>query len=222
MEKTSAAMCEDEKSYSIPEELYEQLPAEIRAVFDDMRKNSAEILGSVEKEIDNLVRLLKAIPTSSSLSYIYHRLRTSQFENINEGYMEQETLTTAFAVTYARLFVSSNGICVLKRSHIPAHLREIHDDLMKIRHERYAHNGGHKSIDTEVGFTLSGRQVYIDVQMSLGLHIGGRNEWEELVKCIDATIHERLNKLLQRLSEKTGYEWIFPTAPAPDWVGKYG
>lgn len=222
MDKIPNTIWEGDDYYSIPEELFDQLPAEIRAPFEAMRKKGREMLRGVDKEIDNFIRLLKAIPTSSSLSYIYHRLRTTKFESTSEAFMELEMLTTAFVVTYSRLFVTSNGSCVLKRNHIPAHLRGVHDELLKIRNERYAHNGGHESLDSAIEFSFNDTQVHINVQMSLGFHVGGRNEWEELVKCLDAIMYERLYKILERLKAKTGYEWIFPTRPAPEWVGKYG
>ncbi|EMX2273474.1 hypothetical protein [Yersinia enterocolitica] len=222
MEKLSPTIWEGDDYYCIPEEIFNQLPTELRAPFEEIMKKGREMICGADKEIDSLIRLIKAIPTTSSLSYIYHRLRTSKFEATSDALMEQEMLTTAFVVTYARLFVTSNGICVLKRGHIPAHLRGVHDELYKIRNERYAHNGGHESIDSSVGFAFSGTQVHINVQMSLGLHIGGRDEWEDLVKCLDALMYERLYKILGRLKDKTGYEWIFQNGAEPDWVGKYG
>jgi len=35
-------------------------------------------------------------------------------------------------------------------------------------------------------------------------------------------MHERLYKILARLKEQTGYEWLFPDGPTPSWVGDYG
>ncbi|MCU1802963.1 MULTISPECIES: hypothetical protein [Pectobacterium] len=207
--------------YSVPEEIFNKLPADLRAPFEQIMKKGAEIISGCDKEIESLIRLVKAIPTSSSLGYIYHRLRTTKFEITTESMMEHEMLTTAFVVSYARLFAKSNGTCVLQRSHLPTHLRAVHDELYKIRNERYAHNGGHESIDTSVGFAFSGTQFHIQVQMSLGLHIGGRNEWEDLIKFVDALMYERLNKILARLKEQTGYEWLFPDGPTPSWVGGY-
>lgn len=208
--------------YSVPEEIFYKLPADLRAPYEQIMKKGAEIIRSCDKEIESLIRLIKAIPTTSSLSYIYHRLRTTKFEVTSESMMEQEMLTTAFVVSYARLFAKSYGTCVLQRNHLPPHLRPVHDELYKIRNERYAHNGGHESIDTLVGFVFNGAQFHIQAQMSLGFHIGGRSEWEELIKFIDASMHERLYKILARLKEQTGYEWLFPDGPAPSWVGDYG
>lgn len=208
--------------YSVSEEFLHKLPADLRAPFEQIMKKGAEIISSCDKEIESLIRLIKAIPTTSSLSYIYHRLRTTKFEITSESMMKQEMLTTAFVVSYARLFAKSNGTCVLQRNNLPSHLRPVHDELYKIRNKRYAHNGGHESIDTLVQFAFSGTQFHMQAQMSLGFHIGGRNEWEDLIKFIDALMHERLYKILARLKEQTGYEWLFPDGPAPNWVGDYG
>ncbi|EBS4044732.1 hypothetical protein DPK04_18925 [Salmonella enterica subsp. enterica serovar Mikawasima] len=222
MDKLSTSIWEGDDYYSIPEEIFNQLPAKVRAPLDEIMKNGTEALEDVKHELDSFISLIKLIPTTSSLSYIYHRLRTTQFEATTEAMMEQEMLTTAFVVTYARLFTKGNGIFVLQRNDIPAHLRDIHDELYKIRNERYAHNGGHESIDTSVGFAFTGTQFHIKVQMSLGFHIGGRDEWEELIKFIHALMHKRLGKILKRLKDRTGYEWFFPEGQVPGWVGKYG
>lgn len=208
--------------YSVSEVFFCKLPGALKAPFEQIMKKGAEIISSCDKGIESLIRLIKVIPTTTSLSYIYRRLRMTKFEITTESMMEQEMLTTAFVVSYARLFAKSNGTYVLQRNDLPAHLRAVHDELYKIRNERYAHNGGHKSIETLVGFAFSGTQFYIQAQMSLGLHIGGRNEWEDLIKFIDASMHERLYKILVRLKEQTGYEWLFPDGPTPSWVGDYG
>lgn len=121
--KLSPTIWEGDDYYGIPEEVFKQLPSEIRAPFEEIMKAGKEMIGGAHNEINSLIRLIKVIPTTSSLSYIYHRLRTSKFEATPEAMMEQEMLTTAFVVTYARLFVTSNGSCVLKRNDIPVHLR---------------------------------------------------------------------------------------------------
>lgn len=173
MAKLPPPIFEGDDYYSIPEEVFNKLPADLRAPFEPIMKEGAEIISGCDNEIKSLISLIKAIPTTSSLSYIYHRLRNTKFEIATESMMEQEMLTTAFVISYARLFAKSNGTCVLQRNDLPLNLRAVHDDLYKIRNERYAHNGGHESIDTSVGFVFSGTQFHIQAQMSLGLHIGG-------------------------------------------------
>lgn len=110
MDKLSTSIWEGDDYYSIPEEIFNQLPAKVRAPLDEIMKNGTEALEDVKHELDSFISLIKLIPTTSSLSYIYHRLRTTQFEATTEAMMEQEMLTTAFVVTYARLFTKGNGI----------------------------------------------------------------------------------------------------------------
>lgn len=220
MENSPPEIWEDDEYVYVPEELLQHLPPEYLEAVEAQKQHGSNILQIADKDIKSLIRLGNAIPTTGMLSYIYHRLRTAKIEATTEAMMEQEMLTTAFVVTYSRLFVSGNGGSGVARDHIPAHLRAVHDDLIEIRNQRYAHNGGHETIGGGVEFIFHDTEVRIKLQMSLGLYIGGRDEWEELVTFLDAHMHERLQKILGRLKEKTGYDWIFPVGPTPDWVAK--
>jgi hypothetical protein len=46
--------------------------------------------------------------------------------------------------------------------------------------------------------------------------IGGAPEWKELVDAVEAIYTDRSEKLLTRISKKTGYEWGFAKAPQSD------
>lgn len=220
MENSRPVIWEDDEYVYIPEELFQHLPHEYLEAFEARKQENSNILQIADNDIRNLIRLTNAIPTTTSLGYIYRRLRTAKFEITTEAMMEQEMLTTAFVVTYSRLFVSGNGGSGVARDQIPAHLRAVHDDLIEIRNQRYAHNGGHETISSGIQFDFDDTEVRIKVQMSLGLYIGGRDEWEELVTFLDGHMHERLQKILGRLKAKTGYEWKFPVGPGPSWIGK--
>ena len=64
----------------------------------------------------------------------------------------------------------------------------------------------------EIGF--GDNRFHIKLGFSLGYYIGGANEWHELVKVLDALIADRLDKVVERLREKTGYEWVLPKGSA--------
>jgi hypothetical protein len=136
---------EDADFVYIPEELFAHLPPEYREAAEAAKQEKSDILRIVDKDIQGLIRLANAVPTASSLSYIFHRLRTAKVDVTAEAIMEHEMLTTAFVVTYARLFVSGKG-GGMSRDQIPAHLQTVHDDIIDLRHQRYAHNGGHKRL----------------------------------------------------------------------------
>jgi len=222
MKESPPTIWEDDDYVYIPEEIIEHLPPEYREAFEARRQQGSDMLKIADKDLRSLVRLINALPTTASLSYIYHRLRTTKFAVTTEALMEQEMLTTAFIVTYARLFVSGNGGCGVSRGQIPAHLRKVHDDIIDIRHKRYAHNGGHETTDSGIEIEFDDTEVRVNLQARLGFYVGGRNEWAELITFLDAHMHDRLQKILGRLKAKTGLEWKVPTGPAPDWVGKYG
>ena len=213
---------EDDQFVYVPEELFKHLPKEYRDAAQARKQQGEDVLRIGDGDIQSLIRIINAIPTTSSLSYIYHRLRTSKFVATAEAMMEQEILTTAFIVTYARLFASGNGASRLSKSDIPEHLKSVHDEIIELRHKRYAHNDAHETVSTGIEVMFDDDGFQIKAQMSLGFYVGGRDEWEELITFIDAHMHERLTKTLERLAKKTGYKWTFPSGPAPDWVGNYG
>lgn len=213
---------EDDEFVYVPEELFKHLPKEYRDAAEARKQQGEDVLRIADKDIQGLIRLINAIPTTSSLSYIYHRLRTSKFEVTAAAVMEQEVLTTAFIVTYARLFASGDGASGVSRGSIPEHLRSVHDETIQLRNKRYAHNGSHETVSSGIKVEFDDDGFQIKMEMSLGFYVGGRDEWKDLITFIDAHMHERLTKILCRLKEKTGYEWTFPSGPAPDWVGNYG
>lgn len=212
---------EDNEFVYVPEELFKHLPKEYREAAEARKKQGENVLRIADKDIQRLIRLINAIPTTSSLSYIYHRLRKTKFELTAEAMMEQEMLTTAFIVTYARLFASGDGTSGISRKSLPKHLRSVHEDIIQLRNRRYAHNGTHETVKSGIKVDFDDKSFQVSMQMSLGFHVGGRDEWEELIAAIDTYMHSQLTKIFKRLKEKTGYDWTFPIGPPPDWVGNY-
>jgi len=197
-------------------------PQEYRETAKARKQQGEDVLRIVDKDIQGLIRLINAVPTTSSLSYIYNRLRTSKFETTIEAVMEQEVLTTAFIVNYGRLFTSSGGAYGIARRSLPESLRPVHDDIMQLRNKRYAHNDSHETVRSGIIVDFDDDRFRVQARMSYGIYIGGKNEWAELISFIDSHMHGRLAKTLGRLKKKTGYEWTFPIGPAPNWVGQYG
>jgi hypothetical protein len=218
MDNELPQISEDDEYFYVPEELFKHLPPEYQESVEAQRKHGSDVLRIVDKDIENLIRLLKAIPTTNILTYTYHRLRMAKFEATTEAFLEQEMLTTAFIVTYARLFVEGNGGSGVARDQIPSHLRSVHDGIMELRHERYAHNGRHETVGSGASFLFLDNEIRINLEMNSGLYIGGRNEWDELVTFLNEYMYKRLQKILARLKKKTGYEWRVPVGPAPDWT----
>lgn len=204
----------------IPEELFQYLPENYRHSIEAMKQKGIEALQIVDPDINNFIKLIKAIPTTASLSFIYHQLRKMEFEPTIDWYFQHEALTTAFIVTYSRLFASSSGITMLSRRDIPKHLRPHHDQIIELRNKRYAHNGSHNSLDGAIEILFDGHCFEIQTKMNSGTYIGGKNEWRDLVSHIDTSMHRRISRMLKHLEKKTNCKWLFPKGPPPEWAIK--
>lgn len=218
MNNSARTIWEDDNYVYVPEELFALLPASYREAAEVRKKEGTNLLQIVDEDLQRFVKLGGTFQTVASLRYNFERLRALRFDGTTQAFFEHEMLTTAFVVTYARLFNARNGGSGVSKKQIPAHLREVHDDLMEIRNERYAHDGGHDSIETGIQIDFDDIECRVALEMRLGFHWGGRNEWGELVTFLEAYMHDRLQKTLRRLKEKTGREWKFPEGPTPDWL----
>ncbi|MBY6289468.1 hypothetical protein K5X92_00525 [Enterobacter bugandensis] len=215
--KNMPLLWEDEKYRYISQEAFKHLPEEIREEIESYMSHGDDLLTKADADIQSLNRLGMMMPAVASLRYIYSRLRTTQFEPTMESAFEQEMLTTAFVVTYSRLFVSTTGASRISEKKVPKHLKPIHSELIEIRNQRYAHNGGHESISSSIHITFDGTEFDINFNYELGMHIGGRDEWEELIKFVNEYVYDQIFKILNRLRERTGHPWNFPHGPATDF-----
>lgn len=207
------AISDDPDEYVVvPEEALEQLPQEWREALQAKIADGRAVLKSVDKELSALSRLSTSLATLASLKHIQSRLSAYRFAATMEAILELDMMTTAFVVTYARLEDGGAG-SGFSRDMLPEHLRPIHDEIRELRNKRYAHQAGHHSVSDamEVGFDDEGFKVKL--QLQLGFHVGGRQEWRELVDFIDVMMVERLEKLQTRLTTKTGRPWAFPEGP---------
>jgi hypothetical protein len=201
--------------YMLPEEALHLLPEEWRNNFQAMADNGRAALESVEKEILQLSRISNSFTSLVALKHAQKRLSQYRFETNIDAIMELDMLTTAFVVAYVRLHQGGNG-SGFSRDILPEKLREIHDQIIEMRNKRFAHNNDHHSVENALGVEFDGGRFFLKFNLTLGYHIGGATEWHELVSFLDRYTVERMEKLLARLKEKTGYEWIMPTGPAPE------
>lgn len=218
MDTSNTTIWEDDDYVYIPEALFSLLPAEYRAAAEVRKEQGTKMLQIVDDDLRRFVKLGSTLQTVASLRYYFHRLRALKFDGTTEGFFEHEMLTTAFVVTYSRLFASRNSGSGVSRKHIPAHLRDVHDDLIEIRNKRYAHDDDHHSIDTGIQIDFDDEECRVKLEMQLGFYWAAVNECEEVVTFLDASMHERLQKTLRRLKDKTGREWKFPNGPTPEWI----
>lgn len=212
--KNTPLFWEDDKYFYLSQEAFRHLPDEIREQLESHLSYGNEMLAKADRDIMNLQRLVKMMTTVSSLNFIHQRLRNTSFEITIESALEHEMLTTAFVVTYSRLFVGTTGASGISEKKVPKHLKNVHSELMEIRNQRYAHNGEHESISSSIKIEFGGGEFDICLNYELGMYVGGRNEWVGLVQFVNEYVYDQINKNLDRLHEKTGHKWNFPQGPS--------
>jgi hypothetical protein len=208
---------ETDDYFFIPEEALEHLPEEWRTQAYAIRDEGRAVLAEADEDLRRLAQLAHASNTMASLRYSQQRLVAMQFHPTMESVLEHEMLTTAFVIAYCRLVEGGIGSGVSRKS-LPLELRETHDDLIELRNKRYAHSGEHDTIDGDLEVTMDGERFEVKMNITMQFQVGGSPKWGQLVTFLDETLHERLYKILARLTAKTGRTWTFPTGPKPDWI----
>lgn len=209
---------EESREYVVfPEEAIKYLPKEWQQQLYALKEEGQGVLETADENLTILNRLAHAFPTMASLRYIHHRLVSTRFEATTDWVLENDMLTLAFVTTYVRLIDGGIGSGV-SRGAIPPELRPVHDKIIELRNKRYAHNAGHDSIAGELEIGFEGGKFDINIRFNMGFHVGGALEWKPLVEFLDELMFRRLHAQLEKLKEKTGREWSFPSGPPPKWV----
>lgn len=138
--------------------------------------------------------------------------------SVDELFLANEALTTSVVACYGRLFTRGNGATKLNPDKIPAEHKAAHEELMSLRHERYAHNGKHDSVTTNVRLSVEGNVVTVYPGQDTGTYIGGSNEWGPLFLWINRHLVETMEGYRDHLSKKTGLDWRMSTGPQPPWM----
>lgn len=204
----------DDEYYVLPEEAIKLLPEEWRDQIQAKADHGRAVLKSVDAELSQLSRISNSLATLQTLKYVRDRLSKYRFEANLDAILELDMLTTAFIVTYVRLHQGGKG-SGFGRDALPEKLRGFHDEIISLRNKRFAHSDDHDSVSDAMEIGLQDDRFEIILSMTLGFHIGGALEWQELVDVIDALYAERCDKLLGKLTEKTGHAWALATGPVP-------
>lgn len=201
----------------IPDEAIKHLPDEWHKHISALKGQAQSALQTADPILKNLNRLVHAFPAMASLRYIQHRLASTAFEATIEWVLETDMLTLAFVMTYARLIDGGIGSGV-SRDTLPPELRPVHDKIIDLRNKRYAHNTGHETVVGSLDIGFQNEVFDISVRFHTGLHVAGAPEWKPLVEFLDNLMHDRLQKVLKKLKQKTGHEWTFSSGPPPLWA----
>ncbi|MDP3495484.1 MAG: hypothetical protein Q8R82_20440 [Hyphomonadaceae bacterium] len=217
--RSSKTEDESDEYYVVPEEALQFLPEEWRNEIQTMVHDGRAVLKSVDRELSQLSRLANSFGTLVTLKHVQKRLSQYRFAADMDAILDLDMLTTAFVVTYVRLQQGGSG-SGFSRDALPERLRPVHDHIIELRNKRFAHNAGHHTVSTamEIGF----REERFDIRfkLNIGFQVGGATEWPELVDFVDGMIADRQGKIVAKLKEKTGREWVLPTGPAPESEGR--
>lgn len=130
-----------------------------------------------------------------------------------ESILELDMLTTAFVVTYVRLHQGGGGVS-FDKSELPEHLRSKHDEIIDLRNKRFAHDDADYGAITDlmkIRSTDAGFEIHSS--LSMRYQFGGSPEWKDLIDAIEGIYIDKSEKLIKRLSDKTGREWTVAQEP---------
>lgn len=226
MNKVSTQMKETERDvtaqeestgeyYVLTEDALQYLPEEWKNHFQAMADDGRIILKSVDNELSQLVRLLNSFATLVTLKHVQKRLMAYKFEPEMGAFLELEMLITAFVVTYVRLHHGGQQ-SGFSRDSLPEKLRSVHDEVIDLRNKRFAHHDEHDSVSSALEIFHDDNRFEVKFGISFGFYVGGRTEWPDLVKSVEALYNERIEKLLARLKQKTGHDWALQQGPPPE------
>ena len=221
MEETERDLTAQEEStgeyYVLTEDALQYLPEEWRNHFQAMADDGRVILKSVDNELSQLVRLLNSFATLVTLKHVQKRLSAYKFEPEMGAFLELELLITAFVVTYVRLHHGGQQ-SGFSRDSLPEKLRSVHDEVIDLRNKRFAHHDEHDSVSSALEIFHEDNRFEVKFGISFGFYVGGRTEWPDLVKSVEVLYNERIEKLLERLKQKTGHDWALQEGPPPENV----
>ncbi|WP_042955291.1 hypothetical protein [Pseudomonas sp. G5(2012)] len=170
------------------------------------------------RDIAKFQKMLRVMHSISDIRYIYSYLSNLEVNISHEFIMLSEALTTSLVIGYGRLFTETDGVTRLNSELIPENIKPLHEQIMGLRHERYAHHGDHESVSTNIDIKLNDGSITVNSNLEYVLCLGAPKEWAPLFKWLDEHIWEKAHAELEKLSKKTGLQWEMPSGPAPYWI----
>lgn len=178
-----------------------------------------ELIIKHQSDIDRLEKMLLNIHSVACIRFWYWRLGNfAKTPQIHEDLMTMDALTTSIVMSYGRLFSSGNGSTKLNNNIIPPSFKLVHQHIIDLRNTKYAHHGGHESIESNLGFDFQGGCINVIPNLEILICFGAPKEWGPLLEWIDTYMHETIEKQLSLLTKKTGIEWKMPNGDAPRWI----
>lgn len=129
-----------------------------------------------------------------------------------------EAFTTSIIIAYGRLFGETKGTIVLKKEDIPSDLLHIHNQIISLRNDRYAHHGKHSTLEKVINIEYVDSSIIVSQEIQINFWLGAPKEWAPLFKWLDEHMYTTLDKTLKFLTKETGIEWKSLHGEAPPWI----
>lgn len=177
-----------------------------------------EIKQKYKYQIDRLDKLILNLYAVSNIRYWYDVLSKIPIAQDYHYLMQIEAFTTSIIISYGRLFGETNGTIPLDKKIIPKEFVFIHDEIMNLRNERYAHHGKHATIQKDPNIQFVDSRFFISPEIQIDFCFGAPKHWASLFEWLDNYMHKTIHDLLTFLTNETKTEWIFPNGPKPSWI----
>jgi hypothetical protein len=116
---------------------------------------------------------------------------------------------------YARLHQGGNGRG-FSRDILPESLRSVHDQIIEVRNKRFAHNDDHHSVSNALGIELMATVFFSNSILRLDTMLEALQSGMNWSVSSTDTPSKGWKSCLQRVKQKTDYERVMPTGPAPE------
>lgn len=187
-----------------------------------MNLSDKEITQIKEKyrfQIDRLDKMMLNMYAVSNIRYWYDNLSNIPVsENHHRDFMLIEALTTSIVISYGRLFGETNGTITLDKKHIPKNLIPVHQQIIDLRNERYAHHGKHSSVEKNISIKNLDSAFIVLPDINIGFWMGAPKHWAPLFKWLDEYLYNTTQKILSFLTRETGIEWKMTHGETPPWI----
>lgn len=153
-----------------------------------------------------LYKLMPALMSVNAAGYHYQRLSEARLGNSMEALFELDARITAFVVSYGRLFASSeSGFTKLDAKKLfSGELSDIHDEIMRLRNERYAHHGRQSVEHVEVNLVWQDDRFVLAPKVQVQFDGRRLTEWKRVLDAVNEHLHQVFDERRALLEQEMG------------------
>lgn len=176
------------------------------------KEDAEAYLAANNAHIDRFRKTITNLVTIQHVLYFFEKLEHMEVDDITsvskDWTMEMEAYLTTISVSYGRLFAESKGARVLKKKLIPKHLWDVHEEVIALRNERYAHHGDHITTAPELELFVYEHEVITQLHWRSNMPNGAPPSWKELFLWANDFLKDSFQKQMAYMSQTSGKEWV--------------